>query len=109
LYPPPTSPKLGREWPKKGRHFSGERNPGKEKKLTIFLNAVHRVVFGWPALDHMRSTYKNHENTNRWTKEIFMNSLNFPCLLLEILEGVPQFRSPKYLDDVVLENNVSIF
>ncbi len=38
----------------------------------VFLNAVHRAIFGWPALNHMRSPNKKHENTNSWAKEIFM-------------------------------------
>jgi ATP-dependent RNA circularization protein (DNA/RNA ligase family) len=34
--------------------------------LMIFLNAVHRVVFGWPALDHML-----------WLENILINSQKF--------------------------------
>jgi hypothetical protein len=61
------------------------KNPRKTKKNWLFsLNAVHRAVFGWPALDHMRSSYMKHENTNRWAKEIFMNFLNFPGFLLDL-------------------------
>ncbi len=55
----------------------------------IFLNAVHRIVFGWPALDHMRRTYRKRENTNRWTKEIFMDFLIFLGFCWKFSEGVP--------------------
>jgi hypothetical protein len=39
--------------PQKVDFFHRTKNPEKAEFLMIFLNAVHRVVFGWPALDHM--------------------------------------------------------
>jgi hypothetical protein len=62
---------------------SNEKPEKKSSFRWFILKAVHRVVFGWPALDLMRSPYRKRENTNSWTKEIFMDFLNFPRFLLE--------------------------
>jgi hypothetical protein len=64
----------------------------------IFSNSVHRVVFGWAALDHMRRTYRKRENTNSWTKEIFMDFLNFHQFLLEFLKEFQSLQGGQIFD-----------